>query len=95
MAACGKIMWQCVSCQKIKSCNFYTSGVAWIVVEVRVKNNHGQVSVGQIKKSDNFAVILMHIVYSHNETTLLFAFLCMVCCWGGRKKILTENNHGK
>ena len=76
LAACGKIMWQCVSCQKIKR----------LVVEVRVKNNHGQVSVCQIKKSDNFAVILMHIVYSHNETTLLFAFLCMVCCWSGRKK---------
>ena len=90
MAACGKIMWQCVSCQKIKSCNFYTFGVAWIVVEVRVKNNHGQVSVCQIKKSDNFAVILMHIVYSHNETTLLFAFLAWFVVGVGEK-----NNHGK
>ena len=37
LAACGKIMWQCVSCQKIKR----------LVVEVRVKNNHGQVSACQ------------------------------------------------
>ena len=57
---------------------------------MRVKNNHGQVSVGQIKKSDNFAVILMHIVYSHNETTLLFAFLAWFVVGVGGK-----NNHGK
>ena len=61
---------------------------------MRVKNNHGQVSVCQIKKSDNFAVILMHIVYSHNETTLLFAFLHgLLLEW--EEKIITENNHGK